>query len=101
MLFVDSEESTSSRHCSSCRRCMDTARTVPYRPRCLQVRRYYTTVSNGACTIVCSTVARYCEEGPRVFEGALEVNSELKRAQLLFPGELVKPEAFAVDEEGE
>jgi hypothetical protein len=43
---------------------------------------------------------RYCEDGPRQFEGALEVNSELQRAQLLFPGELVQPEAFVVDEEG-
>ena len=36
----------------------------------------------------------------RPFEGALEVNSELKRAQLLFPGNLVGPEAFTMDEEG-
>lgn len=46
------------------------------------------------------TVHRFSESDPRPFEGALEINEELKRAKLLFPGELVQPEAFVTDQEG-
>ena len=46
------------------------------------------------------TYTRFSERGLSPFEGELEVNSELQRAKLLFPGELVKPEAFVRDREG-
>ena len=48
---------------------------------------------------VCVCVIRFSD--PRPFENALEINSELRRAKLLFPGELTKPEAFVRDREGE
>ena len=43
---------------------------------------------------------RFSDHAPRPFEGPLEVNTELRRAELLFPGELVQPETFVKDEKG-
>ena len=43
---------------------------------------------------------RFSEGSPRGFEGELEINSVLRQAKLLFPGELVQPEAFEKDKEG-
>ena len=43
---------------------------------------------------------RFSNHSRRPFEGALEVNTELRQAKLLFPGELVQPEAFVKDDEG-
>jgi len=39
-------------------------------------------------------------EGPPPFTGALALNNELQRAKRLFEGELVAPEAFAADKDG-
>lgn len=45
-------------------------------------------------------LTRFSENALRPFEGVLEINTRLKKAKLLFPGELVQPEAFVRDNQG-